>query len=290
MRERQIYCSVFPFRRFVMADTAAVPSAGSAPASPNVAPVVRAHWFPLESNPAVMTRYMHRLGVDAAASPLQFHDVLGLDPELLAMVPSPVVAVLLLFPVTAESERAARELCAGLTPPAAGDAASTDKSPFFIAQTVPNACGTIGILHALANNTPSWAKPATAGGNAPPTFLERFLSATSHSTPLERAHFLAEDPGLAEAHTAAASEGQSAPPGREDEVDLHFVCFVQKGGTLWELDGRKPFPIPRGPCGSDGAELLSAAASTIQSCYMALAPESNNFCVTALSMGAGEEW
>jgi ubiquitin carboxyl-terminal hydrolase L3 len=35
-----------------------------------------------------------------------FHDIFGFDPDLLAMVPTPCHAVLLLFPITDASERA----------------------------------------------------------------------------------------------------------------------------------------------------------------------------------------
>ena len=30
-------------------------------------------------------------------------------------------------------------------------------------------------------------------------------------------------------------------------MNLHFVALVHHGGRLWELDGRKPFPIDHGP-------------------------------------------
>ena len=57
---------------------------------------------------------------------------------------------------------------------------------------------------------------------------------------------------------AAAHEGSTAPPRPEDEVNLHFVALVQKHGKLWELDGRKSFPIEHGPSSPDS--VLSDAA------------------------------
>ena len=35
-------------------------------------------------------------------------------------------------------------------------------------------------------------------------------------------------------------------PNIEDDVDLHFIVFVEKDGDLYELDGAKPFPINHG--------------------------------------------
>lgn len=57
---------------------------------------------------------------------------------------------------------------------------------------------------------------------------------------------------------AAAHEGSTAPPRPEDEVNLHFVALVEKHGKLWELDGRKSFPIDHGPSSPDS--VLSDAA------------------------------
>lgn len=46
---------------------------------------------------------------------------------------------------------------------------------------------------------------------------------------------------------AAAQEGNTAPPPLEEVVNLHFVALVHRDGRLWELDGRKSFPIDHGP-------------------------------------------
>lgn len=35
-------------------------------------------------------------------------------------------------------------------------------------------------------------------------------------------------------------------PNIDDRLNHHFVAFAAHDGTLYEFDGRKPFPIPHG--------------------------------------------
>lgn len=65
--------------------------------------------------------------------------------------------------------------------------------------------------------------------------------------PLERADLLYESQALEQAHSSAASQGQSSAPSAEDEVDLHYVCFVKdEKNNLWEMDGGRKGPLMRG--------------------------------------------
>lgn len=66
-------------------------------------------------------------------------------------------------------------------------------------------------------------------------------------TPRERAALLAQFNDVESAHTVAAESGQTATPNLADEVDLHFVSFVEHRGNLIELDGRRESPINHGP-------------------------------------------
>jgi ubiquitin carboxyl-terminal hydrolase L3 len=103
-------------------------------------------FIPLEANPELMTTLLHKLGLSPA---LQIHDVYSLtDPDMLAFIPRPALALLLVFPVSAtyESHRLAedslREEYRGM-----GDA----EPVIWFRQTIRNACGLMGLLHAVSN-------------------------------------------------------------------------------------------------------------------------------------------
>lgn len=74
----------------------------------------------------------------------------GVDDEMLGMVPTPVLAVLLLFPISEASEAHKNEEEARIL--ATGDAAQkVAPSLWYTKQTVGNACGTVGLTHAALN-------------------------------------------------------------------------------------------------------------------------------------------
>ena len=126
-----------------------------------------------------------------------YTDIFGLDPELLAMTPEPVLACLLLFPVTAEQE-AARGKDVG-----AGELdASTDL--FFCKQLIGNACGTIGILHSLAAGDMNGAYHLN-----PSKPLKAFMEATKSMSATERGEYLKQDQRIQTCHTLAGTQGQT---------------------------------------------------------------------------------
>jgi Ubiquitin carboxyl-terminal hydrolase, family 1 len=57
-------------------------------------------WFPLESNPALMNDYVDTLGFDVHGSGHEFVDVFSTEDWALDMIPQPVAAVLVLYPLT----------------------------------------------------------------------------------------------------------------------------------------------------------------------------------------------
>ncbi|KPI89281.1 putative ubiquitin carboxyl-terminal hydrolase putative cysteine peptidase Clan CA family C12 [Leptomonas seymouri] len=228
-------------------------------------------WFPLESNPEVMTKYLISLGIPEPK--LEFVDVFGVSQDMLSMVPTPVHAVMLVYPICAATEKRAQEL-----EEAQQDEVDSfrQRHPFFFTkQEVGNACGTIAILHAVMNNLP------LLGNIAPGSALDNLLKATSGtSNPVEVGGAIAASKELAHAHAGAAEEGVTLNQPIDANINLHFVCFVCVGGRCIELDGRKPNPIFHGAC-HDSASFLQAAAEAIQE-KMDLNPDSYEFGITAL--------
>ncbi|CAD6243170.1 unnamed protein product [Miscanthus lutarioriparius] len=223
-------------------------------------------WIPLEANPDVMNQFIWGLGVPEGD--VQFCDVYGLDDELLAMVPQPILAVLFLYPLTSLDEEEKEESSASTTSTAGGKELS--KKVYFTKQTVGNACGTVGVIHAIGNAT-SQIKLVEG------SYFEKFYKQTADMDPVQRATFLEEDDEMEDAHSVAASAGDTDA---NVDVNEHFVCFSCVDGELYELDGRKSQPTSHGP--SSPETLLQDAAKVIKA-RIAENPNSMNFNVMALS-------
>ncbi|KAI3619713.1 carboxyl-terminal proteinase [Moniliophthora roreri] len=224
-------------------------------------------WIPLECNP----EWANKAGL--VSSDFQFTDIYGFDEELLAMVPRPVQAILLLFPISDALEEKRRE---------DDDKIKDQKLPentLWIKQTIPNACGTIGLLHALANTNVSLV---------PESPLQQFIEAAKTKNPQERAEFLENTPLFANIHADAASTGQSAVP-TDLDTDLHFTCFVEikvdNEPHIIEFDGRRVGPFDRGVCPT--GDFLKDVATLVRDVYVA---QSSSIQYSMISLGPPSDW
>jgi ubiquitin carboxyl-terminal hydrolase L3 len=93
-----------------------------------------------------MTDLVRKLGL---SNSLAFHDVFSIDdPDLLAFVPRPAYALLLIFPVSETYEKfriqedGEKQAYNGHGP---------DEEVIWYKQTIGNACGLIGLLHGVSN-------------------------------------------------------------------------------------------------------------------------------------------
>ncbi|KAF9779199.1 peptidase C12, ubiquitin carboxyl-terminal hydrolase [Thelephora terrestris] len=220
-------------------------------------------WVPLESNPEGFNGWASKAGLITAFD--QFGDIYGLDNELLDILPQPVKAVILLFPLTKEfkQKRDAR-YAEKLEKLGEGH---IDPTIIWIKQTIGNACGTIALLHALANS-PVELEPMSP--------IAEFIDECKSKTPLERAKLLETTILFRNIHAEIAKTGQTAPP-ENLNVDLHFSCFVEAPDAstrtsesgeypnrLIELDGTRDGPMDHGPV----ADFLKDVAKVVKEDYM----------------------
>ncbi|KAI9821730.1 MAG: ubiquitinyl hydrolase 1 [Pycnora praestabilis] len=195
-------------------------------------------FVPLENNPEVMSQLIHRLGVSSA---LAFHDIFSIDdPDLLAFVPRPAYALLLVFPVSKAYEKFRHEEDANKQE---YKESGPQEEVIWFKQTIRNACGMIGVLHGVSNgDARDFIEPSSN--------LSALLEAATPLQPAARADLLYDSQALESAHQSAASQGHTTVPGAEDDIDLHYVCFIKsKDNNLWELDGSRKGPLNRGPLG-----------------------------------------
>lgn len=196
---------------------------------------------PLESNPEVFSELAHTIGLSPV---LGFHDVYSLtDPELLAFLPQPVLAIVLLFPISTGYE-ADRKVVPGPHP-------VNDNTIKWFKQTIKNGCGLYALLHALANLSPDFIVEDLVLNKLLLSRLTKNLSQSETSSlveQLEQSIELDANYGL---------KGQTDAPEADDDVQFHFVTYVKgTDGHIYELDGRRDGPVDLGDT-VDGASLLS---------------------------------
>lgn len=113
-------------------------------ASEPVQKTYRKCFIPLESNPDVFTKLIHKLGVSES---LSFQDVYSIDdPELLAFIPRPAHALVLVCPeeygkVFAEDDAKVDSY----------SGSGENEDVVYFEQTIHNACGLYAILHGICN-------------------------------------------------------------------------------------------------------------------------------------------
>ncbi|KAH7355682.1 ubiquitin C-terminal hydrolase L3 [Pyrenochaeta sp. MPI-SDFR-AT-0127] len=232
----------------------------------------RKHFIPLESNPDVFTELIHKLGLKNS---LCFQDVLSLDdPELLAFLPRPAYALILVFPTTADYEKRTKDEEAKLVQ---WQSSAADADVVFFKQTINNACGLYAVLHAVCNGG---ARSQMERGS----LILRLLQTCLPLRPDAAALAIEDSAELERAYTEVAKKGATeAPENAEDEVDYHYICFVRsdKDSHVYQLDGDRKRPIDLGPLAADEDVLSSKCLDTIRS--MMLTEVGNlNFSLMAL--------
>jgi ubiquitin carboxyl-terminal hydrolase L3 len=219
-------------------------------------------WLPLEANPELLTEYSRTLGLPAD---VRFHDVLSVDAWALEMVPNPIQAFLLLFPLSADDTAC----CKG------GSAKCTDI--VFMRQFVGNACGTIALLHAMLNLHER--RMVTFSQDS---YVARMYDSIQGLDPEERGVWLSKDAEIANAHASIESEGQSVVS--NGDVDTHFIAFIpsRDGPVVIELDGRKNGPVYHAP-GTESDPFGLAVLDVIKREFISKNPNDIRFSILALS-------
>lgn len=203
----------------------------------------RKKWFPLESNPSLLNNYISKLGFDTSL--YRFTDVFSTEDWALAMIPPGTVATVFLYPISPVQEEFRVKEAEEELSKADGDGAGDDPAVWHIKQRIGNACGTIGILHALANIP----EPLKVAAITQDSWLGKFFdNCPAQLSSVAKAEILECDDDIESKHDAATSDTQNQTNRGtlEDKVETHFVAIVHLNGILYELDGRKEKPIPHG--------------------------------------------
>lgn len=221
--------------------------------------------IPMESNPDTMTKYLHKLGVSEKWNVV---DIINLEKDALDWIPRPVLSVILLFPLSEayEQHRQKEEI---------EIQKKSNQAPvdvFYLNQGLNNVCGTIALIHSVANNTHQIELD-----DGP---LKSYLKDSEGLDSVAKGALLENSVAIIKAYKDIVPEGYDENNDSQELVsNYHFVTFTQKGGFLLELDGRKSRPINHGA--TDPENFLDDAAKICRE-FIDREPNNIGFNVVAL--------
>jgi ubiquitin carboxyl-terminal hydrolase L3 len=215
----------------------------------------------------LINAYIQKLGFDTSI--YEFVDVFSTEDWALEMIPQPVAAVLMLYPLTEKQTSNTQDDIVATS--------EMEDKVWFTKQRIGNACGTIGLLHSLLN------APEPLRVFQKDSWLENYAKdCPIPLSPAAKAERLEQDPNIEKMHDeATSSEANATDRGSsEEEVLTHFIALVCVDNKLYELDGRKAGPIDHGP--TTQATLLQDACNVVKK-FMAKDPTEMRFTMTALA-------
>ncbi|XP_068630865.1 ubiquitin carboxyl-terminal hydrolase-like [Battus philenor] len=218
----------------------------------------------MESNPDIMNKYLKRLGV---SDKWRMVDVVSLDEDALNWIPRPVLAMMLLFPLSKTYE----DLRSQQEEDLAKIGHQAPKDVFHLKQVLSNICGTIALVHSVANNTNHIELEEG--------LLKNYLKDADGLDAAAKGALLENSAPMLEAYKDIVASSSQDDVSSPDAVSNHFVTFVQKDGTLYELDGRKSFPIDHGATTDD--QFVEDAARILRD-FISREPNNIGFNVMAL--------
>ena len=111
--------------------------------------------------------------------------------------------------------------------------------------------------------------------------------------PLARAQALEDSKDLEAAHADAAMQGDSdVPTNAADDVDFHYICFVQShgNGRIYEMDGDKKGPVYTGLILHEGEDLLTEGGLQLVRDFIQREKGENlNFSLLALAVSTDHD-
>ncbi|GBM36313.1 Ubiquitin carboxyl-terminal hydrolase isozyme L3 [Araneus ventricosus] len=220
-------------------------------------------WLPLESNPDIMNRFLEKLGVPKKWG---ISDIVSLDEELLNLVPTPVYAVLLLFPFS----EADNEYCKKQEEIAKSGDEKPDENLYFMNQTIANGCGVVALIHAIANNMEYLDLNYDS-------IIKKFIEETKTLSPTCKSKVLELKSEISLALKGSYEDGRSLCT----KCEFHFIALIHSNSKLYELDGRKTAPVFHGSTSNE-----TFLKDAVRVCREYMERDSQNINFNALAFGA----